>query len=231
MSDDTPTQRFDAAGDAPTERFDASSPAASAEVVDERKSRKLMTILAIVGGALLIAVLIVLILLLTRSNAAPGALPTQSSSPSASASPTPSATPTKSATPTPTPTPTQTPTPTATAAPPPPPQTGPAFSQFNVKSSQGGCSMGGPGFDPTYPVVQVQWKAVRSDEAWIVTGTSDAVDSGFMQIPLNGDQNDFQYPITLQCNQDATTFTITLLGSNGEHLSKSWTVQNTGDKF
>jgi hypothetical protein len=227
MSDDTPTQRFDPAGDAPTERFAASSPAASPEVVEERKSRKLMIILGAVGAALLLALIIVLVLLLTKSNATPGALPTQSSSSSASASPTPSATPTKSATPTATPTPTQ----TATAAPPPPPETGPAFSQFNVRSSQGGCSMGGPGFDPTYPVVQVQWKAVRADEAWIVTGTSDAVDSGFMQIPLNGDQNDFQYPVTLQCNQDATTFTITLLGSNGEHLSKSWTVQNTGDKF
>jgi hypothetical protein len=224
MSDDTPTQRFDPAGDAPTERFAASSPAASPEVVEERKSRKLMIILGAVGAALLLALIIVLVLLLTKSNAIPGALPTQSSS-ATSASPTPSVTPTKSATPTPTPTP----TPTATAA--PPPVTGPAFSQFNVKSSQGGCSMGGPGFDPTYPVVQVQWKAVRADEAWIVTGTSDAVDSGFMQIPLNGDQNDFQYPVTLQCNQDATTFTITLLGSNGEHLSKSWTVQNTGDKF
>jgi hypothetical protein len=52
-----------------------------------------------------------------------------------------------------------------------------------------------------------------------------------MQLPINGDQNDFQYPVTLQCDQDKTTFTITLLGSDGSHLSKSWTVKNTGDKF
>lgn len=240
MSDDTPTERFDAAGDAPTERLNAAGDAPtqnlaapSEEVVEERKSRRLILILSIIGGALLVAVLIVLILVLTRGNGTPGAMPSPSvsvsvsPSASATASAKPSATPSSS----PAPTPSQTPSQAPQQPDPPQQETAPAFSQFNTKSSQGGCSAGGPGFDATRPTVQVQWKAVRADEAWIVTGTSDAVDSQYMQIPLNGDQNDFQYPVTLECGQDTTTFTITLLGSDGSHLSKSWTVKNTGDKF
>ena len=62
MSDDTPTQRFDAAGE----------PAPSEEVLEERKSRRLIIILASIGGALLLGVNVLLVVLLTRCGGAPG---------------------------------------------------------------------------------------------------------------------------------------------------------------
>lgn len=62
-------------------------------------------------------------------------------------------------------------------------------------------------------------------------GTDDAVDSGFMQVPTAGDESDFPYPLQFPCNQDTQKYTLTLLGTNGQHVSKTWTVTNSGDNF
>jgi hypothetical protein len=169
VSDDTPTQRFDAAGDglgrpgaagdglgqpgaagdAPTERIAVGDPlmdgtpeVASEEVVEERKSRRLMLILGIVGGVLLLGVIILLVLLLTRGSGTPSTLPT--GSPTPSTTPTSSATPTATATPTPTPTPTPTQTQPAPPPPPPPPPAPPAIESFTVSDDQVDCSSGDP---------------------------------------------------------------------------------------
>lgn len=91
--------------------------------------------------------------------------------------------------------------------------------------------MGGPGFESTYPLLMVSWTTAGADQAWIVQGTSDAADSMFMQIPLNGSQSDFQNELRLGCNGDPTVFTMTLVGTDGSHVSKSFTVQATGDVF
>jgi hypothetical protein len=225
MSDDTPTQRFDAAGDAPTQRLSATQPTdVPLEVAEERKSRRLIIIFASIGGALLLGVLILLILLLTRGDGVPTA---STSSPTPTASSTPSVSPTPSATPTPTPTP----TPTATAAPPPPEETGPRFTSFSAPSTEGGCSAGGPGFPETRPNVEVSWASAGTDEAWFVGGSGDAAEAGYMQIPLNGNQNDFPFQREFNCGGDSDTFTITLVGPDGEHVNKTWTVENTGDQF
>jgi hypothetical protein len=261
MSDDTPTQRFDAAGDqptrrmdaagepstdggvaphvpiaggTPTERFDGASagstpppgggPTGPTGGAEDGKSKRLLIILGSIGGALLLAVLILLVVLLTRDSGSPtaGESPTGSASPSATVSESPSPTPSQS--------PTPTPTATEDAPPPPPEATGPELSELNTGSSVQ-CSAGGPGFDPTRPLIQVSWQTQGTNEAWIVQGTSDAADSGFMQIPLSGTQADFQFPLEFPCNQTEAVYTITLVGPDGEHVSESWSVANTGDVF
>ncbi len=82
MSDDTPTSKFDPSGDAPTERFETPSAEVAPVIAEERKSRKLMLILGIIGGALLIGVIILLVLLLTRGGGTP-VTPSGSPTPSA----------------------------------------------------------------------------------------------------------------------------------------------------
>ena len=203
MSDSTPTQKLTTVveGDAP-------------------KSRTLMYVLIGIGALLLVAI-IALIVALLSSNATPAAAP--------------SPTPTVSSTPSPTSSePSATPTPSQTEAPvvdPAPAPAGARFKTFNAPSSESGCSAGGPGFPETRPLVTVSWSTAGADEAWFVMGTSDAADSGFMQIPLNGNQSDFQYEQQFNCSSPSTTYTITLVAPDGSHVNKSWTVTNTGDQF
>ncbi|WP_206426086.1 hypothetical protein [Nakamurella antarctica] len=116
-------------------------------------------------------------------------------------------------------------TPTMTTA------AGPTFETLTTPMTEASCSMGGPGFDPTRPPVKVSWTSTKAAQAWFVQGTSDAADSGYMQIPVNGTQADFPFEIQFACGTDSSTYTITLVGTDGSHLSKSWTVQNTGDVF
>lgn len=211
MSDNTPTERFDA-------------PVTGAAADEVTKSRTLLYVLIGVGVLLLVAIVILIATLLGR----PGAN---------AADPTASPTVTDSATPTPTPTESS---PSATPEPevpedeepePPAEPTGARFKTFNAPSSEDGCSPGGPGFPETRPLLKVSWSTAGADEAWFVMGTSDAADSGFMQIPLNGNQSDFPYPIEFNCSNDSTTYTITLVAPNGDHVQKHWTVTNTGEQF
>lgn len=226
MSDDTPTAKFDPVGDAPTEAIGAPTAEVPQEVAEERKSRKLILILGIIGGALLLGVIILLVLLLTRGGGAvtPSASPTNSTTPTPSAS----ATPTTSPTPTPTPTPTQT---QAQPQPDPGPQ-GPRFTQFDVPNSQGGCSTGGPGFPETRPGIQVTWKAVESQSVWFQYGQGDAAQAQAFQLPVSGDTDDLNaMGLQFDCSQEFSTYTLTLVGDDNSHHSESWTVKNTGDIF
>ena len=205
MSDSTPTQKLTTVveGDAP-------------------KSRTLMYVLIGIGALLLVAI-IALIVTLLSSNATPAAAPSPTLTVSSAPSPT-------SSEPSATPTPTQTEAPVVDPAPAPAP-TGARFKTFNAPSSESGCSAGGPGFPATRPLVTVSWSTAGADEAWFVMGTSDAADSGFMQIPLNGNQSDFQNEQQFNCGSPSTTYTITLVAPDGSHVNKSWTVTNTGDQF
>ncbi len=205
MSDDTPTQRFDA------------QPAPAGPSADKPKSR-LPLVLGIVGGILLLVVILLLVLLF-RGQGTPQAAGTNS--PIASDTPTASQSPT-----TPPVTPTPTPSESQTTAPPPPPSTDPAFTKFVKQTSINSCS-GGPYYTGSPPVIEVTWATVRTDSAWIVQGTSDAADSQFMQIPVSGNQSNFPYEIDFSCGSPSSTYTITIVGSNGKHVSKSWTIQNT----
>jgi hypothetical protein len=220
MSDDTPTQNLgQAGGDAPTERLAQTPADGSAPAVNGRNasSRRTIIILSSIGGALLLAALILLIVLFTRPTSSTGPTPTATTA-------SPSATSTQSATPTPEPSETD------EGAPPPAPA-GTRFTNFIAPATEGGCSPGGPGFPPTIPRVKVAWTSAGADEAWYVNGTSDAANSGFMQIPLSGNQDDFPYTQDFNCSNDVNTYTITLVGPGGEHKSKTWHVENTGDTF
>ena len=207
MSDDAPTQRFDSAGDAPTGRIAAPSEV----VVDQRGSRRRITILAIVGGILALAVLILVILLLGRGNATPGALPIGSSSPTVS----PSATPTKSATPTATPKPPPTPTQA-------PPDTTTAVTGFAIRKSQN-CSSGTPVY------LKISWSSKNGVAAYFGVNTNDAQSGGMgWTLPATGNQNDFPdgyVPYEYPCGNPSTDYTITIVGSDGTKASKKVTVK------
>jgi hypothetical protein len=223
MSDDTPTQRFpNAEGDLPTQRLDAADVREDLHE-EKQKSRGLLIGLISAGALLLVAVIVLVVFLLGANAQSPTALPSSTATPGETATPAPSASETPSGEPTPTAEPDEPDEPEQPQA------TGADFTSFQPKKEVS-CSKGGPGFTPDPPRIQISWATVRADSAWIVQGTSDAADSGFMQIPLNGNQNDFQYTLSFPCFAADATYTITLVGSDGQHVSRNWTVKNVGDK-
>ncbi len=232
MSDDTPTERYDATGDAPTERLtpadaaavDPALAGASPEVQEERKSRKLMIILGSIGAALLVALIILLILLLVKPGSTVGPSGSPTPSPTGSASATPTATRTATATATATPTPT--PTPTATVAPPPP--------SNDAKLSISGtdeisCNTAAP-VTPDY-TLYFEWSTQNAAQIFFGVATNDASQAPFFDnLPQNGNsQSDFPYAIEYQCPAESQIYTFTAIGNNGSKVSKSITVVNTGD--
>ena len=221
MSDDTPTVRFEP----PAEP--GGSGASNTGGGGRDRSRMLILILSLVGGLLLIGVVVLLTLLFARGMGEPGTDPAADVSSSPSASGMPSETPSASPSETPSATPSATPPP---PPPPPPQETGPRFKTLNYPSSQS-CSAGGPSFPATRPTFTVSWSTAGADEAWFVNGTDDAANSGYMQIPLNGNQGDFPYEQIVDCSDGSNTYTITLVGPDGKHVSRSWTVTITGDHF
>lgn len=230
MSDETPTERFDAAGDAPTERLTPAEAATvgaapSEEVQEERKSRRLILILGIIGAVLLLILILLLVLLLTRPSGTvtPTSSPTPTATGSASASPTPTRTQTATASPTPTPTP----TPTQTAAPPPPPSN-------DVTLNIGGtselfCNTQAP--NPPDYTLYFEWSTQNAAQVYFGVDTNDASSSALHpNLPPNGNsQADFPYPIAFPCPDVSHKYTFTAVGSNGSKVSKSITVTNKGD--
>lgn len=224
MSDDTPTEKFDPSGDAPTQRLDTAGSDVPVEVAEVRKSRKLILILGIVGGALLIGVIILLLLLLTRDTGSPSG--------DGTATPTPSVTATGTATATPTPSPTPTPTQTQAQPQPDPEPQGPRFTKFDVPNGQDGCSPGGPNFPETRPGIQVSWKAVESQSVWFQYGEGDAAQAQAFELPVSGDGDDLDaMGLQFDCSQEFSTYTLTLVGDDDSHVSETWTVKNTGEIF
>lgn len=211
--------------------LDPTEPVAPSPSGKERKSRTLLVVIFGVIGVLLIVLIVLLVSLLNRMGGSTPAEVTPSGT--ASTDPTSSGTtpePTSLATTTtPSPVPEATHSPTMEPGEATPSATGPRFTTFDAPATEGGCSAGGPSFAPTPPLVKVAWTTAGAEQAWFVNGTSDAADSGFMQIPLAGSQSDFPYEQVFSCGSDGGTYTITLVGSDGTHVSKSWTVQNTGE--
>ena len=219
MSDDTPTERFDAASeDAPTQRLDT---AAAPGSVEHGTNRRLIIILSIIGGLLLVAVLFVLLLLLARGSGTPTALPT------ATATPTATTTPTKSATPTPTPTKTPTPTPTATVA---PPSKDAQVTQL-VAHTTSECNS--KTNNPVY--AEISWASTNGIAAYFGVNTDDAQANGQgWTLPPSGTQNDFPSgysPYQFPCSNASIDYTITVVGANGTKDSKRITLVNTGDVY
>lgn len=218
MSDDTPTERFDADGEAPTRRLEtppangaapagATPPAAPpARTPEERKSRRLIITLVSIGAAVLVALIIVLIVLLTRGTPTPVPTPTES--------------PTASATPTPTPTPTETPTPTPT--PTTPPAAVATVDSLTVNPTTADCSDGDP-------VITLEWSTSNADKVYFGVDTEDAsTEPFFSDVPLNGNSDtDFPpgySPFTFTCSNDSHTYTFTAVNNDGSKDSASVTV-------
>jgi len=218
VSDDTPTQRMDTAANTDVH-----------EAIEEegKKSRGLMIALIAVGALLLIGLIIVLIVLLGR-NGTPVAVSTTTPTPTASTSDTPTASTPPSATPTVTASPTATTPPKSGGGGSQP--TGAAFSNFSAVT-QVTCDKGGPNFTPPPIAIQVKWATVRTNSVWIVFGSSDAADSQFMQLPVSGNQSNFPYELDYPCGAASIEVTMTLVGSDGHHVQKHWTIKNNGDKF
>ena len=219
MSDDTPTQKFDAAGeDAPTELL-AQQPVAG--VPEElKKSKRLIIILASIGGALLLALIIIVILLLTRGGGQPSPTPTPTES---SASPTPS--PTPSVTPTPTPTATAPPSPTAE---PVPPSTDAKINNFSGTDTIF-CNTSAP-VTPDY-TLSFEWSTSNANTVYFGVAVDDASQGAlFTNLPPNGNSaDDFEYDVEFPCHSAEQKFTLTVIGDNGDKVSKTIYVTNEGD--
>jgi hypothetical protein len=216
MSDDTPTRRMPEAPDA------------AGELVEERqKSKALLYTLIGVGAALLIAIVVLLIILFGGGDkATPGSTPTASDTPTTSPTPSDSPTPTESATPPPTP------TPTPTAAPPPPPDTSPGFASFSQGQTVSCNQENPPGYTP--PGISFSYTAKNASSVWFLFGEGDAADAQAFPMPISGNQGDvygggqkIEYP----CGAETAKFTLTVVGNNGQHVNRTFTVTNTGDTY
>jgi hypothetical protein len=206
----------------PTERFDSVAPEAATGDSAAAGRRPLLIALVAVGSLLLIAIIVLIIALSGRASEPAAVAPTPLQTPSLS--PTPSESPSESASATPSAEPAAPSTPA--------PSTSPAFSRFNAPKTEDGCYYSeAPNYTPPAVVVKVKWKAVNAESVWFIQGTDDAADSMFMQVPLEGDQDDFPYPFDFGCNTESNTYTMTIVGTDGSHKSKTWKVKNTGDRY
>ena len=159
--------------------------------------------LIVIGGLLLLAVVAVLFLLLGRSQGG-----TDTAGVVTSASPTPAA----SASPTATP----------STAPQPVEDTSPRFTSFNAETTVA-CPQ-----DGDKPEIQFNWTTAHATQVWYTSGKEDAIDDNYMQVPLNGSQSDLTDEHLFPCNhRSAQTYTVTLLGDDGSHVSEQFTVTDT----
>jgi len=167
--------------------------------------RRLLVALLAIGGVLAIGIIALIVILLTRGGGP--TLADASSSPSISA--------TSSATPSPTPTSGGT---QATTA---PVDTSTHFTSFNVVTTVH-CD---PTGNSPKPVVTLSWASQNAVEAWFSPANVDAKDQGYMQVPTTGNQNNLTDEHLFDCNHRQTEdVTITLVGPNGEHVSKHATI-------
>ena len=108
--------------------------------------------------------------------------------------------------------------PSTPSQPPPPPGT---FTVFTVPPSQ---QCKGHGKDQQDVDAQVTWATTNATQVWVAPGTTDAASAGVEQIPLSGNQDNFPDPLSIDCNSGSETFTMTLVGADGAHVSRTWTV-------
>lgn len=75
------------------------------------------------------------------------------------------------------------------------------------------------------PPIVVTWSSANAVEAWYSPSAQDAKDDAYLQIPLSGSQADFGAESLYPCFHDQShSYTITLVGADGAHVSKTWTV-------
>jgi hypothetical protein len=152
--------------------------------------------LMIVGGLLLIAVVVLLVLLFGRGTDN-ATVSTTTPSPTVSASP------------------------TQGVVAPEPVDRSARFTSFSAPTTVQ-CPQEGD-----KPEIQVSWTTANAAEVWYTAGNDDAKDDNYMQVPLSGNQSDLTDEHLFPCNHRETSdYTLTLVGPNGEHVSKHWTVRD-----
>lgn len=226
MSDDTPTQKFDAAaGDTATEMLSEHSGAAPAAGV--RLSKRLVIILASVGGALVLALLVLVIVLLTTGSGQPTPVPGPTDTASPSPTPTPTATSTKTPSPTPTKSPSPTPTPEPTPAP-EPPSTAAKITKFDGTDVIY-CDSDTPSILGSE--LSFKWATKNAARIYFGVATTDASEEPlFNNLPPSGTSfYDFPDQVEFPCPQLTQTYTLTVIGTAGDRVSKTITVENEGD--
>lgn len=95
---------------------------------------------------------------------------------------------------------------------------GPRFTFFTA-TTEVQCSV-----DGTLQPISFQWATENAVEVWYTPTDEDAVDAGYLLVPLEGDQDDIPeqfFPCGLTEFEDHT---VTLVGANGEHVSERFTV-------
>ena len=182
----------------------------STEKAPRKNNRVLIALLAVIGALLLALIALVFFILGQGSNGdrKPAGLDS-SASPSASVSDTPSAEPSES--------------PSGQAA--PPADTSPRFTSFSAPTTVT-CDAGDEDNQPPKPEIMVSWASTNAVEAWYSPGNQDAKNKNYMQVPLSGNQEDFDDEHLFPCFDQGPSrdYTITLVGAGGEHVSKTWTV-------
>jgi hypothetical protein len=172
--------------------------------------RRLLVALLVIGGVLAIAIIVLIVVLLTRGT---GGSSLADATSSATASDTPSASPTPTSD-----TNTNTNDTQQTAA---PVDNSTHFTSFNVVTTVH-CDTTG---NSPKPEVMLSWASKNAVEAWFSPANVDAKDQGYMQVPTTGNQNDLTDEHLFDCNHRQTEdVTITLVGPNGEHVSKHATI-------
>ena len=182
----------------------------STEKAPRKNNRVLIALLAVIGALLLALIALIFFMLGQGANGdrEPAGLDS-SASPSASASDIPSAEPSES--------------PSGQAA--PPADTSPRFASFSAPTTVT-CDAGNEDNQPPKPELMVSWSSVNAVEAWYSPGNQDAKNKNYMQVPLSGNQEDFDDEHLFPCFDQGPSrdYTITLVGAGGEHVSKTWTV-------
>jgi hypothetical protein len=189
--------------DAPTKRLPITPPPTPPERPARRERRERPS------RAPMIAFIVLLVLLLAAIGVLAYVLVTRGSTATAQPSNSPSASPAPVAS-----------QPTTPPAPPPPG----VFTSFVVPPSQQ-CSGHGNRRQSQETDAQVTWATTNATQVWVAQGTADAASAGLEQVPLSGNQDSFPTPLPIDCNQRSMTFTMTLIGADGVHVSRTWTVQ------
>lgn len=187
----------------------------STEPAPGKKNNRTLIVLIAVIGALLIA-LIALVFFILGQGSVVDRDPTgldSSTSPSPPLSSSPSERPSES--------PSE--NPSGQAAPPADNST--RFTAFNAPTTVT-CDAGDEDNQPPKPTLMVSWASANAVEAWYSPGNQDAKKKNYMQIPLSGNQDNFTDEHLFPCFDQGPSrdYTITLVGPNGEHVSKTWTV-------
>ena len=212
MSDDTPTERFDA----PTEQLPEASatPADGATTTTEEGSKRgLLIALLAIGGAILLALIVLIAILLGNAGSTD-----QTPVPEFTTTESPTPTPDETESPEPTETPSEEPSeaPSATAAPPPPPPPPPPSPSFATFSGPNKSTC-----PDTSSSVEITWSWSSSNavNAWFGIGTSNAKLQPFEQVPTTA-----TYTFNYQCSEASQIYTVTLEDSSGKLTHKTVTV-------